>query len=325
VAEAVQSILRQTYGGFELIIIDDASTDGSQDDLAGFANQDSRIKLLRNPENLGLTRSLNRGLQAASGEFIARQDADDVSLPRRLEKQIAAMDASPDLALLGTGVCEINRRGKKGAVIQQPSLTSIIKRKMLFDNAFFHTSVMWRKDSFDRQQLIYDKNLRYSQDYDLFSRAVWLVKSSNLLEPLVLFRIHPGQVSKQRVEDQQTLADATAWRNFQAFGLGAEFGQGDVALMRKLGIRSNGLAKDSRLRQWRLWQKLFSLLEADLLPDEQAEWTPVKQVRLYLLRRTLAARPPLWRELAALLATDTLGAAKDLAGVMRNRLVGKGA
>ena len=325
VAQAVKSILGQSFSEFELIIIDDASTDGSQTDLADFAKQDSRIKLLCNSENLGLTRSLNHGIEEARGQFIARQDADDVSLPERLEKQVAAMEASPDLALLGTGICEIDGRGKKGSILLQPSLTSIIKRKMLFDNAFFHSSVMWRKDAFDSQGLIYDANLRYSQDYDLFSRAIWLVKSSNLPEPLLLFRIHSGQVSKQRVEDQQTLADATAWRNFKAFGLGAEFKQEDVALMRKLGIRSSRLTKEDRRRQWLLWQKLFSLIETGLNNEEKAEWAPVKQVRLYLLRRTLGAFPPLLKELATLLAMDPLGATRDLAGVLRNRISGKGA
>lgn len=321
--EAVRSILGQTYKDFELIIIDDASSDGSTEDLARFAKQDPRIILLHNPENLGLTKSLKRGLQEARGEFIARQDADDVSLPLRLEKQVAALDASPELALLGSGLFEMESSGRKGAVSLQPSLASVIKRKMLFDNAFFHSSVIWRNEVFQNNGLTYDDKLRYGQDYDLFSRAVWRVGAANLPEPLIMFRMHAGQVSKQRVEDQQSLADAVAWRNFLAFGLGKDFQQKDVALMRKLGIRAGGLSPEERRRQWRLWLKLFSLLEANLLSEEWVEWSRVKQVRLKLLRRTLGASPPLLRELTSLWAMDPLGTVRDLAGILRNRLSGK--
>ena len=321
--EAIQSILGQSYSDFELIVIDDASTDGSRQDLAGFAGQDSRIKLLGNTENLGLTRSLNRGLQEAQGHFIARQDADDISLPLRLEKQVAAMEAAPDLALLGSGLFEMDARGRKGALSLQPSSSAVIKRKMLFDNAFFHSSVMWRKDLFASHGFRYDDSLRYGQDYDLFSRVVWRLPVSNLPEPLILFRTHGGQVSKQRVDDQQSLADAVSWRNFQSFGLGDEFNEKDVALMRRIGIRAAGLSNDDRRRQWRLWQKLFTRLEAGLSSQEWTQWKQVKRVRLKLLRRTFAARPVLPRELAGIMLMDPFDTISDLAGILRNRLSGK--
>lgn len=322
-AEAIPSILGQVFSDFELILIDDASTDGSSQDLAEFAKQDSRITLLRNSENLGLTRSLNRGLKQARGCFIARQDADDISLPLRLEKQVAAMEADPDLALLGSGLFEMDTRGRKGALSLQPASSAVIKRKMLFDNAFFHSSVMWRKECFAKEGLIYDDSLRYGQDYDLFSRVVFKQKTANLPEPLILFRTHGGQVSKRRVEDQQSLADNVSWRNFQSFGLADGFNKQKVALMRRIGIRAVGLTNNDRRLQWRLWQKLFTMLEAGLSGAEWTEWKQVKRVRLKLLRRTFASRPILLKELAGVFAMDPMDTVKDLIGIMRNLLSGK--
>jgi glycosyltransferase involved in cell wall biosynthesis len=323
--EAVQSILEQSFRDFELIIVDDASTDGSSTDLASFAKRDSRIKLLHNAENQGLTRSLNRGLAEARGKYIARQDADDVSLPLRFEKQLAAMEEFPNLALLGTGLIEIDAKSKKGPISLQPSLPAVIKRKMLFDNAFFHSSIMWRKDLFAEKGYAYNENLRYGQDYDLFSRVVWREEIANLPEPLILFRTHSGQVSKKRVEDQQSLADNVAWSNFLSFGLEDVFQRQEVALMRRIGIRSQGLTNNERHRQWRLWSKLFSVLEAGLSSAEAIEWKQVKRVRLKLLRRTFAARPLLLKELTGVAAMDPVDTVKDFAGILRNRLFGKDA
>ncbi len=323
-AEAVQSILEQSHQELELILIDDASSDGSSLDLAQFARRDPRVRLLRNPENLGLTRSLNRGLAQARGEFIARQDADDVSLPYRLAKQVAALEADPELALIGTGIIEIDARGRQGALSLQPTRQAVIQRKMLFDNAFFHPSVMWRRQSFQEHGLAYDPERRYGQDYELFSRAVWRVKVSNLAEPLLLFRAHGGQVSKRAAEDQQALADQTAWRNFQAFGLGEEFTREEVALLRRLGVRVQGLSRKERRQQWTLWQRLLARLGQGLTPAERREWTQVEKVRLMLLRRSLASWPPLLPELAWLLARHPWEAVKDLTRVASGRLGGRG-
>ncbi|MBU1349467.1 glycosyltransferase [Patescibacteria group bacterium] len=319
-AEAVQSILRQSFTDFELILIDDGSNDGSSEDLARFAQSDPRVRLIKNAENLGLTRSLNKGIGQALGEFIARQDADDISLPHRLLRQVEAMDSEPGLAFLGAGIIEMDDEGREGAISLQPSHAAVIKRKMLFENAFFHPTVIWRSKAFSENGLFYDENLRYAQDYKLFSQALWQCGGGNLAEPLLKFRAHGGQISKQRVEGQQTVADQVAWKNFKAFGLGGEFKREDVALLRRLGIRSTGLSSEERSRQWALWRGLFDRLEADLKPAELAEWRQVKRVRLKLLRRNLAVWPLLPLQLAGVLASDPWGAIGDLVEVTRNRL-----
>jgi glycosyltransferase involved in cell wall biosynthesis len=320
VAGAVESVLNQSFPDFEFIIIDDASADDSSTDLAQLARRDSRIVLLKNQENLGLTRSLNRGLAEARGEFIARQDADDISAPDRFSKQVAAFKADDDLALLGTGVIEIDDQGRRGMVSLQPSLQAVIQRKILFENAFFHPSVMWRRKAFADSDLTYDEQYVYGQDYELFSRAVWRLKASNLQEPLLSFRAHAGQVSKGRAEAQQKLADGVAWRNFENFGLADEFSRDEVVLLRSLGWRSSGLDMASRRRQWRLWRRLFGRLDQGLDKTGQLQWQAVKKVRLMLLRRSLAAWPPVLPELAGVLASDPWGAVQDMASVAARRL-----
>ncbi|HKQ33129.1 MAG TPA: glycosyltransferase family A protein, partial [Thermodesulfobacteriota bacterium] len=103
--EAIDGILNQTFRDFEFLIINDGSTDGSREIIKSY--KDPRINLVDNESNIGLTASLNRGLSLAGGEYIARQDADDISLPERLEKQISILERNPDIALLGSWYLEI--------------------------------------------------------------------------------------------------------------------------------------------------------------------------------------------------------------------------
>jgi glycosyltransferase involved in cell wall biosynthesis len=110
-SEAVESILSQTFADFELITIDDCSTDGSLEILKSFAEKDKRVLVLDNERNLGVTPTLNRGLATANGELIARMDADDISLPERLEKQAAFLKAHPEVGLVSGDALAIDAQG----------------------------------------------------------------------------------------------------------------------------------------------------------------------------------------------------------------------
>ena len=110
VAQSIESVLRQTFPGFELLIVNDASTDRTREIVTSF--RDPRIRIVDNPSNVGLTRSLNRGLALARGRFVARQDADDLSLPTRLAEQLAFMRANPGVALVGTQARVMDARGR---------------------------------------------------------------------------------------------------------------------------------------------------------------------------------------------------------------------
>lgn len=202
--QAIESILGQTVSQFEFIIVNDASTDESRDVILSY--NDPRIRLLDNSENLGLTRSLNRGFQLVQGEFIARQDADDVSLPQRLEKQIGFLRENTDVALLGTSYQVINETGQILFTSHPPASDTEIRWTSLFHNAFCHTSVVFRKYVITEGEKPYNEEIRYAQDYELWSRILKKAHAANLGEPLVQNRTHPANISTQKSEDQKGLA-----------------------------------------------------------------------------------------------------------------------
>ncbi|HSJ07811.1 MAG TPA: glycosyltransferase [Longimicrobiales bacterium] len=187
VAESVASILAQDFPDFELIIIDDGSTDGTRDIVAAF--DDPRIVLHANPANIGLAASLNRGLGVARGEFIARQDADDVSAPTRLARQVEFMDAHPDIGLLGTAHTEIDDAGAVVGDVDAHADHAMIAWSLLFFCPFVHSSVMFRRSVVDGVGA-YDPAWRYSLDFEYWTRIARRYRVANLPERLVRLRFH---------------------------------------------------------------------------------------------------------------------------------------
>jgi hypothetical protein len=187
VAESVASILAQDYRDLEFIIIDDGSTDGTRNIVAAF--DDPRIVLLENPANLGLAVSLNRGLAAARGELIARQDADDLSAPTRLARQVEFMDTHPDIGLLGTAHKEIDDAGIVVGDVDAHAGHAMIAWSLLFFCPFVHSSVMFRRSVVDAVGA-YDPALRYSLDFEYWTRIARRYRVANLPERLVRLRFH---------------------------------------------------------------------------------------------------------------------------------------
>ncbi|NGP46765.1 glycosyltransferase family 2 protein [Bacillaceae bacterium SIJ1] len=141
-SEAIESILNQTYKEFDLLIINDGSTDNSEEIINRFS--DDRIKYIANDKNIGLIRTLNKGICLVRSEYIARMDADDISLPMRLEKQIKFMDEHQDIAVSGTSVLVFNEKGTIGKSIVSKD-SNEIKTRLLFHCALMHPSVIIRK------------------------------------------------------------------------------------------------------------------------------------------------------------------------------------
>jgi len=189
--EAIDSILAQTFTDFEFLIIDDGSTDGSQSIIRSY--DDSRIKFVQNENNLGVAATLNRGLDLAWGEHIARMDADDISLPRRLEKQIRFMEDKPEVGVSGTW---IRLFGDQPRVVDRcPVGASVVKAYLLFDNPMSHPSVIMRHEVMKKFNLHYDPAFSRTEDYDLWSRASQYFSMDNLPEPLVKFRFHNQSIT----------------------------------------------------------------------------------------------------------------------------------
>jgi glycosyltransferase involved in cell wall biosynthesis len=193
--EAIESILQQTWADFEFLIVNDASTDGSRDIITSY--KDPRIRLIDNPVNLGQTASLNRGLELASGYFIARQDQDDISLPDRLEKQVSFLEQNPSVALLGTGHIRINQDGKRLYTRWSPSEENHLEIcwRLLTDNVFAHSSVVFRRDIVWQELGGYNGTIVIAQDYDLWSKIARRHEVHILNRPLVCIRYHNRNAS----------------------------------------------------------------------------------------------------------------------------------
>lgn len=187
VRDALESILGQTFGDFEFLIVDDGSTDGTREAILSY--RDPRIHLIANERNLGLTRSLNRGLALARGEYLARQDADDISEPARFARQVAFLDAHPDVALLGTWFGKIDERGRPIGNRRLPSDSTRLRWCLLFFCPFVHSAAMFRRSAVLERIGAYDESYAYAQDYDLWGRIARVLPVANLAEYLVKVRI----------------------------------------------------------------------------------------------------------------------------------------
>jgi glycosyltransferase involved in cell wall biosynthesis len=138
--EAMDSILEQTFQDFEFVIVDDASTDSTPAILEGYT--DSRLIRLHNQNNIALTRSLNRGLAVTRGEYIGRMDAEDVSLPERLERQVAYLDAHPEVALATAAFIFMDETGNEKIVSRPPTDRGRLREALMRGNQFCHGVVI---------------------------------------------------------------------------------------------------------------------------------------------------------------------------------------
>ena len=205
---ALSSVLRQTMPDLELLVVDDASTDATPSILAGIT--DTRLVVLRNDRRSGLAASLNRGLEAARGRWIARLDADDVALPHRLERQLAVVGRDAP-AILGSAVADIDERGDVLRVHSVPTSDADVRWHALFSSPFYHPTVLLDRDVVERHGLRYDTGFAESEDYDLWARLLEHGRGRNLDEPLVLYRVHPGQATRRRRDLQRDLQRRVAF------------------------------------------------------------------------------------------------------------------
>jgi len=202
--QAIESILSQTFTGFEYLIIDDGSIDASRDIVRSY--NDKRIRFIESEKNLGLIKTLNRGLALAKGEYIARQDADDISHPTRLEKQVTFLNSYPEIVLLGTEVNSIDQHGRRSKPYGCSTVSSAlaIRWQLMFDNPFVHPSVMMRTEIV-RKFGGYDEHFLDCEDYDLFSRLTYIYKTTNLKETLLDYRYHPESIDANRTKENNLL------------------------------------------------------------------------------------------------------------------------
>ncbi len=194
---SLESVLAQSYSNWEFIICDDGSTDNTYKVLKSYSDLDDRVKIVRNVENLGLAASLNKCLKLSSGEYIARQDADDLSLPDRLSKQVEFLELNHDFDFVGTKVIYFDNFGDwgKSNTIQCPE-----KEDLVYGPPFCHPSVMFRARCLNDIGGYRVSKMTYrSQDYDLWFRLYSKgYKGYNLDEPLFKYRLDRYSYSKRK-------------------------------------------------------------------------------------------------------------------------------
>ncbi len=203
--EAVESILGQTISDFELICIDDGSTDGSPAILQGFAAQDERVRLVRR-EHRGLIAALNEGLRIARAPLVARMDADDISLPERLELQYRRFQLDANLWVLGTAEERIDAAGQRRGRHPVVSGCDAVAKALRENCIIRHPSVMMRRDPI--QEIGgYRPAYKHAEDYDLWLRVSEHGKLDNLDVVALRYRMHSGSVSERHTVRQRLSAE----------------------------------------------------------------------------------------------------------------------
>ena len=189
----LQSILDQSFRNFELVIVDDASSDETPEILRKVSRFDSRVAVLTNPRNLKLASSLNRGLEACRSEYIARSDADDLYHPDRLRIQLDFMERNPKVGVVSSAFHRIDSSGNHLRTTIPPSRNGEIKQALLFRNCILHPGAMFRKSTV-MDVGGYDPDFDYAEDYDLWARLFDRTQFTQIREPLVSYRRHPQSI-----------------------------------------------------------------------------------------------------------------------------------
>ena len=225
VQETIASILAQTYTHFELIVINDGSTDRSQE-IIDFFN-DKRIITLKNEHNIRLIATLNLGLQKAKGKYIARIDADDIMLPNRISKQVMFLEENLDYGMVGSYVQTF---GDVEGSIFYPLDDASIRYTSMFYNPFVHSTVMLRASVIATNLLDYDSTMLHVEDYALWIQIMRVSKVANLPEILVRYRVHASQISTTYSAIQQENTMVVQQNYIHSLG----FSQQDALLITQL-------------------------------------------------------------------------------------------
>jgi len=264
---ALAGIAEQDFDDWELVAVDDSSTDESPEILRRWANRDRRIKVLRNETNAGQTISLNRGLAGCRGRWVARQDADDISHRGRLSAQMHYLARHPQTVLLGTQGVLIDERGDKIGLLDVPEDPASIAWCAPFLNPFLHTAAIFHREIV-RQEGGYDESFRIAQDYELWTRLASRHETANLRLRSVRYRHTETSLSKTGRSLAFAEADRVSAREIER-RLGRPWTGQEAALVS--AFRS-GLPARSRGDFWRLIAELEKADGSRLPPKLRAAW-----------------------------------------------------
>lgn len=244
---AIESILNQDFIDFEFIIINDGSSDESEEIIDRYARRDRRIQIY-SQTNQGLPKSLNRGIDLATGKYIARMDADDLSLPERLSKQFAFMERYPDISICGTWIELIGDEDKY--IDRYPTTHNTICCWLLFAIGLAHPSVMMRREILLENKLYYDPSYVYCEDYEFWVRLSANLRLANLPEVLLSYRLPSKQSDRSEYQRIRLVNNQRIWH----------------ALLQKLGISPTPEEWETHIA---LWQYNLKKTKAFVLKTEK--------------------------------------------------------
>ena len=287
VAEAIESILGQTFSDFEFIIVDDGSGDCSAAIIHSYAARDDRIRLSRFKRNMGVADARNHAMNLSSAEYIAVMDCDDVCLPQRLERQVEHMRANPSIGVLGAGAQAVNEDLQPLYPFDLPERHALIAFNVFVGSFFVHPSVMLRRQLLESVGG-YEPSRRTAIDTELWTRLMWRARFANLPEQLLLYRRHDAQHHTSRDATLQ----AQAWE-VRARLLKRLWGVAPVSTLRrferlqmdaKLGWRERRTASQDMARL------LDAMIDAGIIdPSDRGH------VSAHIRRLLEGATPRLWQ------------------------------
>ena len=246
--DAIDSILQQTYKNFEFIIINDASTDYSLQTIQSY--DDDRINIINNDKNIFLAASLNKGIRVAKGKYIVRMDADDISMPERLEKQVNYMEKNPNIGISGT-CSEIIGYGSGFSNYSQEN--NKIKYNLLYECHLLHPTIIMRSDLIKEHQLYYDESYRKNQDYELFVRAISLTDYGNLPDYLIKYRQTEENVKREAYNQNENILNIQK----QLFiKLGLKINENEISLYKSINLQLYNQSPDFVYQTYSLLKKM---------------------------------------------------------------------
>ena len=218
--QSIDSILAQTFTDFELIIINDCPARAENGEVLNeYRERDHRIVVITNDDNIGLTKSLNKGLSIAKGEYIARMDADDISLPKRFERQVAFLDSHPEICGIGTWTGSVDAEGNVNTAAggMNETYPRWVRAQFLQNSQVAHPAAMFRKRVKD-YTVRYDESVRYAQDYSLWVSMLRYGEIANIPEVLFCYRTSEQQITSSKKAEQQQCAGVAQRKAFELFG-----------------------------------------------------------------------------------------------------------
>lgn len=274
IEEAIKSILSQTYKDFEFIIINDGSADKSLEIIEEYKNQDERVVLISRG-NKGLIASLNEGIEKARGEYIARMDADDISLPSRFEEQLKFMESNYDVGVCGTGIVGFGENMKENISFYSVEDSSL-KVELLFSSVFAHPSVMMRKDLIKKYNLKYEESYKNAEDFELWVQMAKYTKFANLKKPLLRYRVLQDSITRKSdidIENRYRVIKSIFERYLQKLGINNSEEENKL----HFNLTVNNRIKNSNIK-FEILDKYFKKIEFSNTKKKVFEASELKKV-----------------------------------------------